>query len=166
MENIVQKDFLPRGKEIVTRRPLILQLVHVPPKTDAEGHPSDSADYAEFLHLSDRRFTDFEQVRTEIEKETERIAGQNKGISRVPIQLKIYSSRVLNLTLVDLPGITKIPVGDQPMDIEMRIRSLVLEYIAKPNAIILAVSPANQDIVNSEALKIAREVDPEGSTFN
>ena len=56
----------------------------------------------------------------------------------------------------------KVPIGDQPPDIEVRIRKLLLEYISKPNAIILAVSPANQDIVNSEAIKLAREVDPEG----
>ena len=53
-------------------------------------------------------------------------------------------------------------MGDQPPDIEYRTRKLIMEYIARPNAIILAVTPANQDIVNSDALKMAREVDPEG----
>jgi len=57
----------------------------------------------------------------------------NKGINRLPIHLKIFSPNVLNLTLVDLPGLTKIPIGDQPTDIEKQIRSLVVEYIAKPN---------------------------------
>lgn len=46
---------------------------------------------------------------------------------------EIYSPNVLNLTLVDLPGLTKIPVGDQPTDIERQIRNLVLDYISKPN---------------------------------
>lgn len=72
-----------------------------------------------------------------------RVAGNNKGIARQPINLKIFSNKVLNLTLVDLPGIMKVPIGDQPADIELRIRRLILEYIAKPNAVILAVSPAN-----------------------
>jgi dynamin 1-like protein len=45
---------------------------------------------------------------------------------------------VLNLTLVDLPGITKVPVGDQPADIEIQIRTMVLQYIERPNAVILA----------------------------
>lgn len=80
----------------------------------------------------------------------------------MPINLKIYSPHVLNLTLVDLPGLTKIPIGDQPTDIERQTRNLILEYIAKPNSIILAVSPANVDIVNSESLKLARQVDPQG----
>jgi replication fork clamp-binding protein CrfC len=70
--------------------------------------------------------------------------------------------KVLNLTLVDLPGITKVPVGDQPADIEFQIRSMILEFITKENCLILAVSPANADLANSDALKLAREVDPSG----
>ena len=105
---------------------------------------------------------DFSQVRHEIENETARIAGNNKGINRQPMNLKIYSPHVLSLTLVDLPGLTKVPIGDQPTDIEKQTRNLISEYIAKPNSVILAVSPANVDIVNSEALKLARHVDPMG----
>jgi len=153
LENVVQRDFLPRGSGIVTRRPLVLQLITL---KDAAAQ-----DYAEFLHL-DKTMYDFNEVRQEIEKETARIAGQNKGISRMPIHLKIYSPKVLNLTLVDLPGLTKIPVGDQPTDIEKQIRSLIVDYIAKPNSIILAITPANIDLVNSDSLKLARQVDPEG----
>ena len=71
---------------------------------------------------------------------------------------------VLNLTLVDLPGMTKVPVGDQPPDIEIMIRSMLLQFITKPNCLVLAVSPANSDLANSDALKIAKEVDPEGKS--
>lgn len=119
-------------------------------------------EWGEFLHIPGKRFYSFEDIRQEITNETSRIAGKNKGISRLPINLKIYSPKVLNLTLVDLPGITKVPIGDQPTDIEKQIRNLILEYIAKPNCIILAVSPANVDLVNSESLKLARQVDPQG----
>ena len=115
-----------------------------------------------FHHIPGRKFRDFNQVRAEIENETSRIAGNNKGINRQPINLKIFSPHVLNLTLVDLPGLTKVPIGDQPGDIEKQTRTLISEYIAKPNSIVLAVSPANVDIVNSEALKLARHVDPMG----
>jgi dynamin 1-like protein len=52
--------------------------------------------------------------------------------------------------------------GDQPSDIERQIRSLVLDYITKPNCIILAISPANVDLANSDSLKLARSVDPQG----
>ena len=69
---------------------------------------------------------------------------------------------MLNLTLIDLPGMTKIPVGDQPADIEVQIRSMVMEFVLKENCLVLAVSPANSDLANSDALKIAKEVDPSG----
>jgi len=174
LENIVGRDFLPRGSGIVTRRPLILQLINVPSERsdkpdDHEVHiphtPASVAgqdEFAEFNHIPSRRFYDFDEVRREIENETARIAGSNKGINRQPINLKIYSPHVLSLTLVDLPGLTKVPIGDQPGDIEKQTRGLISEYIAKPNSIILAVSPANVDIVNSEALKLARYVDSAG----
>ncbi|CAB5345378.1 unnamed protein product [Rhizophagus irregularis] len=153
LENIVQRDFLPRGNGIVTRRPLVLQLINI---------QNTEEEYGEFLHAPDQKFTDFGEIRREIEAETARVAGQNKGISRSPINLKIYSPNVLNLTLVDLPGLTKVQYRDQPTDIEKQTRSLIYEYISKPNSIILAVSPANVDLVNSESLKLAKQVDPEG----
>ncbi|VDL97841.1 unnamed protein product [Schistocephalus solidus] len=118
--------------------------------------------YAEFVHLKGKTFTDFEEVCKEIEAETDRETGPNKGISNKPINLKIYSPNVLNLTLVDLPGMTKVPVGDQPPDIEMQIREMLLYFISNENCLILAVSPANSDLANSDALKIAKEVDPQG----
>lgn len=68
----------------------------------------------------------------------------------------------MNLTLIDLPGMTKVPVGDQPPDIEVQIRNMLLEYISKDSCLILAISPANSDLANSDALKIAKEVDPQG----
>ncbi|KAA1094640.1 Dynamin- GTPase protein, variant 2 [Puccinia graminis f. sp. tritici] len=163
LETIVGRDFLPRGSGIVTRRPLVLQLIHLPSTSPSESSSSLSGpEYGEFLHLPNRRFTEFEEIRKEIENETLRVAGSNNGISRLPINVKIHSPRVLNLTLVDLPGLTKLPVGDQPTDIERQIRNLVLEYISKPNSVILAVSPANVDLANSDSLKLARSVDPQG----
>ncbi|XP_045922009.1 dynamin-1a isoform X4 [Micropterus dolomieu] len=150
LENFVGKDFLPRGSGIVTRRPLVLQLMNCP------------TEYAEFLHCKGKKFTDFDEVRQEIEAETDRITGANKGISPVPINLRVYSPNVLNLTLVDLPGMTKVPVGDQPADIEAQIREMLMQFVTKDNCLMLAVSPANSDLANSDALKIAKEVDPQG----
>ncbi|XP_073496291.1 dynamin-1 isoform X5 [Phyllobates terribilis] len=150
LENFVGRDFLPRGSGIVTRRPLVLQLVNSP------------TEHGEFLHCKGKKFTDFEEIRLEIEAETDRITGSNKGISPVPINLRVYSPNVLNLTLVDLPGMTKVPVGDQPVDIEAQIRDMLMQFVTKDNCLILAVSPANSDLANSDALKIAKEVDPQG----
>uniref|UniRef100_A0A8D3BNM1 Dynamin-2 n=1 Tax=Scophthalmus maximus TaxID=52904 RepID=A0A8D3BNM1_SCOMX len=150
LENFVGRDFLPRGSGIVTRRPLILQLVN------------NKAEYAEFLHCKGKKFVDFEEVRAEIEAETDRITGSNKGISPIPINLRVYSPNVLNLTLIDLPGMTKVAVGDQPHDIEHQIREMLMQFITKESCLILAVTPANTDLANSDALKIAKEVDPQG----
>eukprot|EP00698_Gefionella_okellyi_P023713 TRINITY_DN8177_c0_g1_i1.p1 TRINITY_DN8177_c0_g1~~TRINITY_DN8177_c0_g1_i1.p1 ORF type:complete len:761 (-),score=225.90 TRINITY_DN8177_c0_g1_i1:40-2274(-) len=202
LENIVGRDFLPRGSGIVTRRPLVLQLINISASTqgvpmqhrDEEVPSADSApaasaedgddaepapvpkpqqravaqreetakEWGEFLHIPNQSFTSFSEIRNEIVRETDRMAGKNKGVSSVPINLKIYSPNVLNLTLVDLPGMTKVPVGDQPHDIDRQIRNMVVQYISKPNAIILAVTAANTDLANSDALRMAREVDPEG----
>ncbi|XP_023257234.1 dynamin-1-like protein isoform X3 [Seriola lalandi dorsalis] len=175
LESLVGRDILPRGTGVVTRRPLILQLVHIDAddrrKTSEENESKkngrlyrgiDGEEWGKFLHTKNKIYTDFEEIRQEIEAETERISGNNKGISDEPIHLKIFSPYVVNLTLVDLPGITKVPVGDQPKDIEIQIRELILKYISNPNSIILAVTAANTDMATSEALKVAREVDPDG----
>nr|XP_033781416.1 dynamin-2 isoform X7 [Geotrypetes seraphini] len=150
LENFVGRDFLPRGSGIVTRRPLVLQLIF------------SKTEYAEFLHCKSKKFTDFDEVRQEIEAETDRATGTNKGISPVPINLRVYSPHVLNLTLIDLPGITKVPVGDQPQDIEYQIKDMILQFITRESCLILAVTPANMDLANSDALKLAKEVDPQG----
>lgn len=153
LESFVGRDFLPRGSGIVTRRPLVLQLQ----KTE-EG----SEEYAEFLHLPKRRLTDFALVRKEIQDETDRVTGKTKQISPIPIHLSIYSPNVVNLTLIDLPGLTKVAVEGQPESIVKDIEDMVRSYVEKPNCIILAISPANQDIATSDAIKLAREVDPSG----
>jgi dynamin 1-like protein len=163
---------LPRGSGIVTRRPLVLQLINRPGQTNGtkEDEKADFGDdkaanadeWGEFLHIPGQKFHDFSKIRDEIARETESKVGKNAGISSAPINLRIYSPNVLTLTLVDLPGLTKVPVGDQPRDIERQIREMVLKYIGKSNAIILAVTSANIDLANSDGLKLAREVDPEG----
>eukprot|EP00978_Attheya_sp_CCMP212_P001582 scaffold3243_cov47-Attheya_sp.AAC.5 len=191
LEGIVGRSFLPRGTGICTRRPLILQLYNTatPPPCDDSGEFQDSSfeteekkdpyefreltdgetrsldeieEWGEFMHIQGRKFFSFKEIREEIERDTERVVGNNKGIHRTPIYLKIFSPLVLPLTLVDLPGFAKVAVGDQPEDIEEQIRDMCLEYISNPNAIILAVTGANTDLANSDALQIARQVDPEG----
>uniref|UniRef100_A0A674CVA2 Dynamin-1-like protein n=1 Tax=Salmo trutta TaxID=8032 RepID=A0A674CVA2_SALTR len=176
LEALVGRDLLPRGTGVVTRRPLILQLVHVDPEDRRKTSWGmgmtlscvyvpvgvDGEEWGKFLHTKSKIYTDFDEIRLEIEAETERVSGNNKGITDEPIHLKIFSPHVVNLTLVDLPGITKVPVGDQPKDIEVQIKDLIVKHISNPNSIILAVTAANTDMATSEALKVAREVDPDG----
>ncbi|KAK4405137.1 Dynamin-related protein 3A [Sesamum angolense] len=150
LEALVGRDFLPRGNDICTRRPLVLQLVQMKRKADGTDE-----EWGEFLHLPGKRFFDFNEIRKEIQAETDREAGGNKGVSDKQIRLKIFSPNVLDITLVDLPGLTKVPVGDQPSDIEARIRTMIMSYIKLPSCLILAVTPANSDLANSDALQMA-----------
>ena len=75
----------------------------------------------------------------------------------------LLKNTVLNLTLIDLPGLTKVPVGDQPADIEQQIRGMIMTYITKESCLLLAVTPANSDLANSDALKLAKDADPDGN---
>ncbi|KAL5256597.1 hypothetical protein ACHWQZ_G011744 [Mnemiopsis leidyi] len=181
LENIAKQNFLPRGMGIVTRRPLVLQMIKAPCKKVIRGSNHDSwaekvqnptklsvpdqsfETWAQFLHRGDMIYTNMDSIQKEIIDDTNKKCGSNKGISDDPIHLKLYSTKIPSLTLVDLPGLTKIPVGDQPRDIDQRIEKLVRSYIVKENSIILAVSAGNVDIANSDSLKLAREVDPTGS---
>ncbi|KAI8834979.1 Dynamin central region-domain-containing protein [Chytriomyces cf. hyalinus JEL632] len=177
LENIVGRDFLPRGSGIVTRRPLVLQLINRPNSRGevggvaaAEGTRASTTkaptgeveEWGEFLHIPGKKFTDFNEIRDEINRETETKVGKNAGVSPQPINLRIYSPNVLTLTLIDLPGLTKVAVGDQPKDIERLIKDMIMKFITKPNCIILSVTAANTDLANSDGLKLAREVDVEG----
>ncbi|XP_028088576.1 dynamin-related protein 3A-like [Camellia sinensis] len=144
--------------------------------TRTEGAANAWIEDTFLLNLNDSQFNlvhnwlnlDFDlrydsQYANYVQAETEREVGYNKGVSDKQIRLKISSPNVLNITLVDLPGITKVPVGDQPSDIEARIRKMMMSYIKQEACIILAVSPANSDLATSDALQMAKEADPTGS---
>ncbi|ORM41872.1 Dynamin-related protein DNM1 [Babesia sp. Xinjiang] len=152
LEAIVGRPFLPKGTGIVTQRPLVLQL----------RYDADAIEHGEFGHKRNVIFEDFDKIKAEIKSETERLLGTSKNVSPVPIFLKIVSPRVVDLTLIDLPGITKVPVNDQNHDIDHQIREMIMDYIAQPSCIILALTSANTDIATSDSLQMAREVDPIG----
>lgn len=151
LENIVGRDFLPRGTGIVTRRPLILQLIYTKDAIE---------EFAIFNHKPEDRFTDFELVKKEIIEETAREIKNMNDVSHKPIIMKLFSSKVLTLTLIDLPGLVRIATNDQPKNICLKIDEMCRKYVLNKNAIILAVSAANTDISTSDALQLARSVDP------
>lgn len=160
LESIVGLDFLPRGDGVVTRRPLELRLVHV--SESDKGRIADS--WAVFGALPDKIFTNFDQVRDEINRQTDLVAGKNKGIIDDPIVLSVYSLTCPDLTVIDLPGVTRVPLKgtDQSEDIEKITKDMAMRYITDPRTIILAVLPANQDMSTSDALQLARFADPQG----
>ena len=156
LESIVGIDFLPRGSGVVTRRPAELRLVH---EADENIKP-----WAEFAELKGEKFTDFDKVREMIEILTDKIAGKKKGIVDKPIVITIHSHTCPDLTLIDLPGITRIPLqdSDQGKDIEKVTKKMALRYVKDPRTIILCVIPANQDMTTSDGLQMARDLDPKG----
>lgn len=156
LEAVVGRDFLPRGTGIVTKRPLVLQLHKL--------EDPKAQEYGEFSHTPDKKWTNFEDIQKEIDAETDRHMKKQGGkvVSPDPIYLTIYSPNVPNLTMVDMPGLTKVPIDGQPLSIVQDLEDMAKRYIAGDNAIILAVSPANADMATSDAIRMAREVDPTG----
>ena len=115
-----------------------------------------------FAHKPTKQFYAFDEVRNEIVSQTERETGTGVCVTDKPINLKIYSPNVVNLTLIDLPGITRNPVGDQPRNIEEILRNMVVRFIREPSCIIMAVTAANTDLALSDAIQLAKEYDPTG----
>jgi hypothetical protein len=153
LESIAGITFLPRGTGIVTRRPLELRMIRKTVDVPYFVFPKD---------YGDKQFTDPRQVTKIIEDLTDKSAGNSKNISEIPIICKIFSSQVPDLTLIDLPGITRNPVEDQPDNIEEITKGLVSLYCSNEDTLILCVIPANIDLSNSDALNFAKKLDPRG----
>ena len=153
LESIVGLDFLPRGDGVVTRRPLELRLNHI----------NDGKPWAVFDEVKGEKFYDFNKVRETIEKLTDDVCAGEKNIVDKPIVLNVFSKTCPDLTLVDLPGITRVPVGKQPKNIEEITKNMAKRYCEDPLTIILCVIAANVDIATSDGLKMAKELDKTGS---
>ncbi|XP_074207955.1 interferon-induced GTP-binding protein Mx1 [Camelus bactrianus] len=145
---------LPRGSGIVTRCPLVLKLKKLVNEDGWRGKVS-FRDY-------EAEISDPLQVEKEVNQAQIAIAGEGVGISHELITLEVSSPNVPDLTLIDLPGITRVAVGNQPHDIEYQIKSLIRKYIQRQETINLVVVPCNVDIATTEALRMAQEVDPDG----
>ncbi|XP_006639145.2 interferon-induced GTP-binding protein Mx-like isoform X2 [Lepisosteus oculatus] len=145
---------LPRGSGIVTRCPLVLKLKKVKVGQPWKGRLT----YKE----SDVELKSPSEVEKEVSTAQNVIAGNGVGISDEMINLEIQSSDVPDLTLIDLPGIARVAIKDQPRDIGDRIKGMIRRFIQKQETINLVVVPCTADIATTEALKMAKEVDPLG----
>ena len=114
--------------------------------------------------MPNKKFTDFAEVKQTIEFLTDKVCGKSKNIIDKPIVLTVYSHTCPDLTLVDLPGITRIPMAgsDQPDNIEQITRAMAHRYVSDSRTIILCTLPANADMTTSDGLQMAREVDAKG----
>ncbi|KAF2138785.1 uncharacterized protein K452DRAFT_233429 [Aplosporella prunicola CBS 121167] len=151
LEAIVGHEFLPKGSNMVTRRPIELTLVNT---------PEAKAEYGEFPALGLGKITDFSQIQKTLTDLNLAVPAE-QCVTDDPIQLRIYSPNVPDLSLIDLPGYIQVAGRDQPIELKEKIAELCNKYIQPPN-VILAISAADVDLANSTALRASRKVDPRG----
>lgn len=151
LEAIVGHEFLPKGSNMVTRRPIELTLVHT---------PGSNEEYGEFPDLGLRHITDFSSVQRTL-TELNLAVSDAECVSDDPIHLTVYSPNVPDLSLIDLPGYIQVIGQNQPLQLKLKISELCEKYIQPPN-VILAISAADVDLANSTALRASRRVDPRG----
>ncbi len=151
LEAIVGHEFLPKGSNMITRRPIELTLVN---------DPSARTDYGEFPDLGLTKVTDFSLIQKTL-TELNLSVPESLCVTDDPIRLVIHSPRVPDLSLIDLPGYIQVAGENQPRELKRKISELCDKYIRGPN-IILAISAADTDLANSTALQASRRVDPRG----
>ena len=151
LEAIVGHEFLPKGSNMITRRPIELTLVNTP-----DAH----AEYGDFPTLGLGKITDFASIQKTLTDLNLAVPAKD-CVSDDPIQLSIYSPNVPDLSLIDLPGYIQVSGLDQPPELKQKIADLCDRYIQPPN-VILAISAADVDLANSTALRASRRVDPRG----
>lgn len=151
LESIVGREFLPKGSNMVTRRPIELTLVNTPNSNEIT---------ADFPTLRIYGVKDFQEVRRVLTEQNLSVPS-SEAVSEIPIELTIKSSTVPDLSLVDLPGYIQVEAADQPLELKSKIKQLCEKYLMEPN-IILAISAADVDLANSSALRAAKVADPKG----
>jgi GTP-binding protein EngB required for normal cell division len=151
LESIVGHEFLPKGSNMVTRRPIELTLVNT---------PNGQSEYGEFPALGLGKMTDFSHIQRTL-TDLNLAVPDKDCVTDDPIQLSIYSPNVPDLSLIDLPGYIQVAGHDQPPELKQKISDLCDKYVQAPN-IVLAISAADVDLANSTALRASRRVDPRG----
>ena len=152
-QSIIGLDILPKGEGIVTRRPLELRLTHL----------ETQEPYVILEEYNDKnkkeKITDLSKIKEIIIKFQDKVCGNNKNIEDKPLIINIFSKTCPDLTIIDLPGISKVPIGEQPKNIEEITKNLTAKYISNPNTIILCCIAANQDMTTSDGLYLSKEID-------
>ncbi|CAH8256361.1 unnamed protein product [Arabidopsis lyrata] len=143
---------LPRGQGICTRVPLVMRLQR-----------SSSPEPEIWLEYNDKVVqTDEEHIANAICDATDVIAGSGKGVSDTPLTLHVKKAGVPDITMVDLPGITRVPVNGQPENIYEQISGMVMKYIDPQESIILNVLSATVDFTTCESIRMSKQVDKTG----
>ncbi|BEI87094.1 hypothetical protein CcaverHIS002_0704400 [Cutaneotrichosporon cavernicola] len=158
LEAIVGHEFLPKGDNMVTRRPIELTLIYTPVKAGS-NQPAEYGEFPDMPHLG--KVTNFSTIQKTLTDLNLAVPAE-ECVSDKPIHLNIHSPHVPDLTLIDLPGYVQISSLEQPESLKESISALCDKYIREPN-IILAVCAADVDLANSPALRASRRVDPLGT---
>lgn len=161
-------DILPNGKSIVTRTPIHLRLIHTKDSKNIIVDFFDQTDSQKIIssYQVDVNHAQNEQlipIRYEIQRLTEQRAGRSKNVVDVPIDIRIRSPDVPNLSIIDLPGLTNIALTDegQPENIKENIEHMLIKYIKNPRTIILSIIPATIDVESDMGLGLIKLYDPE-----
>jgi len=167
---IIGFDIFPTGRGIVTRTPIHIQMINVCDLqlTKVEfGENKDGKWKSESTFELSLEPTKIElaKLRNEIKIQTNRRAGEKSGISEIPIFIRIMSSKIHDLTIVDLPGITTVAdtEREQPVDIEKKIKKLIEKHIISERAIILVIVPATSDPEADIAMGFIKKYDKHGN---
>ncbi|EFN56960.1 hypothetical protein CHLNCDRAFT_21811, partial [Chlorella variabilis] len=148
---------LPRGEDIVTRTPIQVEHRYSDGEAYAELSFRSSPDSEELIK---KRIADLSTIDDEVREATRRVAGSGKGVVDSPIYLRVYTNKLPDLTVLDLPGITRNAVEGQPEDIEEIINTMIESHIAGETTVVLAIVQANVDFSTAAAIKLAKKFDP------
>ncbi|XP_065876485.1 dynamin-related protein 4C-like isoform X2 [Euphorbia lathyris] len=127
-----------------------------------QHHPAPEPEL--YLEFKGKTITSDEAgVAEAINLATDEIAGNGKGISNNPLTLVVKKQGVPDLTMVDLPGITRVPVHGQPENIYEQVTEIIMEYIKPEESIILNVLSATVDFATCESIRMSQKVDRTGA---
>lgn len=153
---------LPRGGGIQTRAPLVLCI-----KNLEESHVDQTEEFATIkakgAPMKEIKLSDTSAM---VKEYTEIIAGTDssgmKNIVDTEIHLTVYRRGQDDLTLIDLPGMTRVPTHGQPDNIEETITRMYERYMKPEEAILLNVVSAMVDFETSKSLSMSRKFDAKG----
>lgn len=163
---LMRLKILPSCKNIGTRTPIHVRLIHKNVMKIVveffEPHDCQKLISTFFVDVQTTPNDQLEPITAEIIRLTNLYAGGKKNVVDTPINIRITSPSVPNLSIIDLPGLTNIALMDQgqPENIKENIENIIIKYIKNPRTIILAIIPAAIDVEADMGLGLIKRYDP------
>jgi hypothetical protein len=154
LNRLIGINCLPVGKNIKTRRPLVIHLRY---QEDESKIPIMRLNLPNKKNLETRDATTILQA---LETDFEEIKSSQLGIDKTEGYLWIWSSTVPNVNLIDLPGLMHVADLVEPGGLPSLIKELVLMYLQKPHCIVLAIMDANTFERQSPTAGLLRQTKP------